>query len=285
VFADLEESMNLRELISAGLAGIVGLATVADMPTLQGGGKAKVEVVGLHVNKAPYKEDKELVTSMEPAPGIRLDLLVTIDEPGIIKLDEKKCKISRFADEKGTDLLGKKGGAKDDASMDSGPIGPFPKVSKDLKACLVSVEVKAAPAAGAKTLLLEGGLALVVGKGQEVAKQEKVELKKGAALKVGSIGLQIEAAGKPDFGDAAMQVTLSSKDGAKVARLRFLDSGGKEIESKPGGSNSMSSGGETTYSWSYDFTQELKVITVEATLWKQVVTVDVPVKLSLSVGF
>ena len=248
------------------------------------GAKPKAEVVGIHITKAPYKEDKELSVGMGSGPGVRLDVLVTSDEGGIIKLDDKKSKITKLADDKGTDLL-KKPAGNDDSFGGFGPIGPFAKVSKDSKACLLNVDGKTVPAAGAKSLLLEGTLVLTVAKGKETLKQEKVELRKGADFKLGGVGFKIDSVGKPDFGDAAMQLSLSTKEGSKVAQVRFLDAAGKEIDAKSAGSSSMSFGDDTSYSWNYDFKQEVKVATIEVSLWKQVVNLDVPVKVSVSVGF
>jgi len=82
-----------------------------------------------------------------------------------------------------------------------------------------------------------------------------------------------------------MQLTVSTKEGSKVAHMRFLDAAGKEIDAKPAGSSSMSFGDDTSYSWNYDFKQEVKVATIEVSLWKGVVSLDVPVKASVSVGF
>lgn len=250
----------------------------------QGAGKSKAEVVGIHVTKTPYKDDKDLSIGMGSGPGVRIDVLVTSDEGGIIKLDDKKSRISKLVDDKGTDLL-KKASGNDDSFGGFGPIGPFAKVSKDMKACLLNVDGKNVPAAGAKSLQLEGNFVLVVGKGKEVVKQENVELRKGASFKLGGIGFKIDAAGKPDFGDAAMQLALSTKEGPKVAHVRFLDGAGKEIEAKPAGSSAMSFGDDTSYSWNYDFKQELKAATIEVTLWKGVASLDVPVKASISIGF
>ena len=246
-------------------------------------GKGKVEVVGMHITKTAYKEDKELWAGSGPGTGVRLDLLATSDEGGIIKLDDKKSKISKLADDKGTDLLKKPAGA-DDGFSGFGPIGPFAKVSKDGKACLLSVEGKSVPAAGAKSLQLEGTIVVIVGKGKEAAK-ENVEFRKGATFKLAAIGFKIDSVGKPDFGDAAMQIQLSTKEGSKVASVRFLDAGGKEIDAKPAGSSAMTFGDDTSYSWNYDFKQEIKAATIEVTLWKGVASLDIPVKAAVSVGF
>jgi hypothetical protein len=246
-------------------------------------GKGRVEVVGVHITKTPYKEDKDLWVGTGSGSGVRLDVLATSDEGGIIKLDDKKSKISKLADDKGTDLLKKPAGS-DDGFSGFGPIGPFAKVSKDGKACLLSVDGKSVPVAGAKSIQLEGTIVLIVGKGKEAAK-ENVELRKGATFKAGGIGFKIDAAGKPDFGDAAMQIQLSTKDGSKVASVRFLDAGGKEIEAKPAGSSAMTFGDDTSTSWNYDFKQEIKAATIEVTLWKGVAGLEIPVKAAISVGF
>jgi hypothetical protein len=246
-------------------------------------GKGKVEVVGVHITKTAYKEDKDLWVGSGSGPGVRLDVVATSDEGGIIKLDDKKSKITKFADDKGTDLLKKPAGS-DDGFSGFGPIGPFAKVSKDTKACLLSVDGKSVPAAGAKSIQLEGTIVLIVGKGKEVAK-ENVELRKGVGFKAGGVAFKIDSVGKPDFGDAAMQLQLSTKEGSKVAQVRFLDSTGKEIDAKPAGSSSMSFGDDTSYSWNYDFKQEVKAAAIEVTLWKGVANLDIPVKASISVGF
>jgi hypothetical protein len=247
------------------------------------GAKTKAEVVGIHVTKTPYKEDKDLWVGSGSGAGVRIDLIVTSDEGGIIRLDDKKSKITRLADDKGTDLLKKPAGSEEGFSG-FGPIGPFAKVSKDAKACLLNVDGKSVPAAGARSIQLEGTIVLTVGKGKETAK-ENVEFRKGAAFKTGGVAFKIDSVGKPDFGDAAMQLTLSTKEGSKVAHVRFLDAGGKEIDAKPAGSSSMSFGDDTSYSWNYDFKQEVKAAAIEVTLWKGVANLDVPLKVSVSVGF
>jgi len=246
------------------------------------GTPGKVEIVGLHINKAPFGGDKDLASNMEPAPGTKLGVLVALGDGGIIRLDEDKSKITKFADDKGTDLLAAKP-AKD--SFFGRTIGSFPKITKDQKACLVDVQAHACPAAGAKTLQLEGMLSFSVGKDQEVLKQEKVELKKGGLIKLGSASFEIKEAGKNDFGDDPLKVSLESKDGLRVARVRFLDASGKEIESRLGSRGSFGfGGGNTIYSWDYTLKQAVSAATVEVTLWKKVTAVDVPFKLTVSLG-
>ena len=243
--------------------------------------RTKVEAVGLSVHKAPYQGDKELGPGMNPAPGIAVSVLVAVEEGGIIKLDERKSRISKFADDKGSDLLAAQP-AKD--SFSAGPIGAFPKYSKDRKAFVVELQAHACPVPGAKSLQIEGSLALTLGKDQEVVKQEKVEARKDVTFKAGSASFKITQAGKNDFGDDPMRISLESKDGLKIAAIRFLDPAGKEIESHLGSRGSMSFGGDATYSWDYTLKQMVPNVTVEVTLWKKVETLQVPLKLSVSLG-
>ena len=243
--------------------------------------QVKVEVVGLHVNKAPYKDDKELAPNMEPAPGTKVNVLVSVGAGGIIKLDDHKSKLSKFSDDKGADLLAAKPPKE---SFFNSPIGSFPKITKDQKACLVELQAMACPSAGSKSLDIEATLSLAVGDEQEVVKHEKVQAKKDATFKAGGIDFKITDAGKNTFGDDPMKISLESKDGLKVAKIRFLDGAGKEIDSHQGSSGSMSFGGMTSYSWDYTLKQMAASVTIEVTLWKKVSVVDVPVNLTVSLG-
>lgn len=244
--------------------------------------KVKAEVTGIHVNKAPYQGDQDLAPNMEPAPGTKLSVLLTVPNGGIIRMDEHKSKLTKFSDDKGTNLLAAKA-AKE--SFFNSPIGSFPKITKDQKGCLVELQAMTTPAAGARTLEVEASVSLAVGSDQETVKQEKVEAKKDGAFKAGGIEFKITEAGKNTFGDDPMKIGLESKEGLKIAKIRFLDAGGKEIESRLGSRGSMSFGGDATYSWEYTLKQMATTVTVEVTLWKKVTIVDVPVKLSVSLGF
>ena len=257
------------------------LAAAAPPQETAGGGKIKVEAVGLHINKAPYLGDKDFARPMEPTPGTLVSVLVVLDEGGIIRLDSNKSKLAKFADDKGTDLLAAKPAGD---SFNSGPIGAFPKISKDQKAILVDLQAAAAPAAGAKSLTLEGSLSFTVGKDQEAVKQEKVAARKDASFKVGGLEFKIKEAGKNEFGDDPMRISLESKDGLKVAKIRFFDSAGTEIESRLDSHGVMSMGDEATHSWDFALKKLVQTVTVEVAVWKKVTVVDVPLKLGVSAG-
>ncbi len=263
------------------IASILALWVVGAQAQDTTAARSKVEVVGLTVNKAPYQGDKDLRPNMDPAPGTKVVVLVAVDEGGIIKLDERKSRLTKFSDDKGTDLLAAK---PDKDSFSSGPIGSFPKYSRDRKGCVVDLQAHASPAPGAKSLLVEGTLAFSVGKDQEGIKQEKVDAKKDTVFKAGAASFRITEAGKNDFGDDPMKIALESKDGLKIAKIRFLDAAGKEIESRLGSHGSMSFGGDATYSWDYTLKQMQTTVTVEVTLWKKVELIQVPVKLNVSLG-
>lgn len=262
-------------------AALLLLALPARAQETKAPSPVKVEAVGLHVNKAPHQGDPELAPNMEPAPGTEIAVLLALAEGGIIKLDERKSKVSKIADDKGTNLLAAKPPKE---SFFSGPLSSFPKFTKDRKACIVEFQAHACPAAGSKEVQVEATIVLSVGQGQEVVKQEKVEAKKGAGFKAGAASFKITEAGKNDFGDDPMKLSLESKDGLKVAKMRFLDAAGKEIESRLGSHGSMSFGADATYSWDYTLKQMVPGMTVEVTLWKKVESIEVPVKLTVSLG-
>jgi hypothetical protein len=245
--------------------------------------KIKVEAAAVVVVRDVGLGENEVGPFNQNEPGTKVALLVTSADAGILSL-EKKSKLASMRDDKKTDLLAAK--PKKEGGFAEAGIWPFPKMGKDGKSCVIEVNSFGVPAKGSKSVLLEGTLALVTAQGQETAKPVDVKLEKGSKIKAGTLELVIEKTGKDGFDDKfPFEISISSgKGGRHLAKLRFLDGAGKEIESKAGSRSHMSGFGEESWNWDYRLKSEVKACAVEATLWKQLADVEVPFKLEVSLG-
>jgi hypothetical protein len=191
----------------------------------------------------------------------------------LIDVAKKKCALTKFVDDKGTDLLKPK-------PKFGSPVASFPKFSADRHACLLQVRSESLPARGAKVLALEGTLVLTGAQGQDVHKA-KVKLAKGTTFQAGAVTFTVKGSGKPDWGDDPFQVSLEIKaDVDPVATLRFLDAAGQEIKSR----RQSTMRGMGRIQWDYVLKQKADEATVEVSLWKGMQEVTVPMKLQFGVG-
>jgi hypothetical protein len=234
---------------------------------------AKASVVGLRVAKEVTLDEKpERAVHGMTAMGV--SVLVEAPDGGLVQLVKDKCDVTAFKDDAGTDLLKAKPKFGD-------VLGSFPKFSKDRKACLVELRSDAVPAAGAKTIAIEGTLVFSAAAGKEAVKVASVKLAKGTAFKAGDVSFTVGAAGKPDWGDDPLQVSLKIRAAVDpVSAIRFLDASGQEIKSRRQGTMK----GMGAIQWDYVLKKKVETATIEVTLWKGFREVTVPVKLSFGVG-
>lgn len=217
-------------------------------------------------------------------PGTKIALLVKSSGPGILGVEDKKSRIASMKDDKGNDLLAAK--PKKDGGFSRTGLWPFPKIAKDGKSCVLEVHAHGLPAKGARSIQVEGTLALLTAQGQEAVKQADVKLQAGTKIKAGELELAVEKVGKDGFNDLfPFQVSFSGgKGGRSFSKVRFLDAAGKEIESRPGSVSRMSGFGDETWSWEYNLKSEVKACALEITLWRQLSEASVPFKLEVSLG-
>ena len=265
-----------RFISSAGMTAIVlsllAFAWLKDLAA-QGKERVKTEVAGLRIVKKPYKGAQSL-RAFNWFAGTTVSILLVSDQPGLINLDVKKSSLTRFADDKGTDLLKK--------PKFGGFFGSFPKLSEDRKACVLEIKSSELPSKGAKTILVKGSAALTYATGKITKKTEKIGVAQGSSFQVGDLKFKLTKVGKPQWGrDYQMAVTLETNQDIKsVAAYRFLDSKGKEIKSHR--STWMSSFGKS--SLTFNLKRKVAVFTMELDMWQGMKSVSVPFELSVSVG-
>lgn len=247
--------------------------------------KAKVEAVALLISRDLGWGENEIGPFNQHEPGTKVAILVSTNGGGILELDRKKSKLVSMKDDKGSDLLAAK--PKKDSVFSRAGLSSFPKIAQDGKSCVVEAQASGVPAKGARSILLEGSVSLLSAQGQETVKPGEVELRKGAQIKAGALDLVVQKAAKDGFDERfPFQVSLSGgKGGRTLAKVRFLDAAGKEIESRAGGTSRMSGFGEESWTWDFHLKSEVKACAIEVTLWKGLADVTLPFQLEVSLGF
>lgn len=258
---------------------IFGLATGVAL------GDVKVEVAGLQVTGKGYTAEGEKdgfnsVRAFSWHAGTRVGLLVTSSEKSIVRLDEDKSKVTSFTDDQETDFTKAKGrfgkkGAEFGMSSES----------DDGKAIVTHVESPGLPKKGAKALTLKGDIVVALASKSKEVKSGVTALEKGTKLVVGENAFEIESAGKPDWGDEPLQITLKSSVSHKDFKgFHFYDAGGDKIESKRSSSGSMGMFGKRTYTVSFNLKKKVDKVVLAVDAWSDLEVVKVPFDFTIGAG-
>jgi len=263
-------------LLATGL-GVYGESRGADVAA-----KPTVEVRGLRIVGKGYGKTK-YGAELHPlnwSPGTAVAVLVKRPGGGLIELDRKASKLTKFADDKGTDLLNAN---KSSRSATHG----FARdnISADGKACMIELMCAGVPAKGAKTVVASGTMIFKFATKKKTFTHKNIALKAGSTIKAGAITFKITKAGKPQWGDAALEITLNTNtDISKIAAIRFLDAAGKEIPSKEAGGSTMRMGKLVTVEKSFTLKKKVAVATVAIDYWMDMKTLKVPFNIKATIG-
>lgn len=237
----------------------------------------KVNVAGLRV-VAPAYEDNDEMRAFNWSPGTCVSLLVVQPQGGLIGFDADASKLDEMTDDKGNSLLSKEGSGRSGFSA-------WPKIGEDGKAALVEIDAGNTPAAGSNAIRLKGTLVFSSASDKKTYKQDNVALKPGTKFEAGPIPMTVKEAGKPEWGDEPLEITLeANKNLDSLASVRFLDAEGNEIEASDSGSSSMTFGDEVTVNRSYKLGKMVDTATIEMTYWTDLKPLEVPFDLTITVG-
>jgi hypothetical protein len=247
-----------------------------------------VQAAGLRIVSELPAGVEDKLRSFNWTTGTTVTLLITSPAGGFVQFDHKNSAISKFTDDKETDLLAKPKASK--AASTSG-FSLFPNVAADGKACSVEVCGPSTPVKGATSLKLEGVLTMLCAANKKEFEQKDVPLKSGSKITADKTELMIEKVGKPEWGNEDKQreqlsVTLRSHNSEldEVAEIRFFKTNGTEIEARRMGTSKMGILGAMTVDWDYILSEKADAATVKVYLWTDLQKKKVPFSLNLDVG-
>ena len=215
------------------------------------------------------------VKAFSSRKDVTVALMIRSDDGAIIAVDDDASKITSVTDDKDADLK-----QKGDFEF-----WGFPEFSDDRKAALIEIEGDAVPSAGNTRIDLKGSLALMVASKKETSKSEAVKPVKDALVKAGDFEFIISGIEKPDFGDAALSITLRIKRKIDtIAAFRFLDTAGNEIESDSTMSSSSGFNQNVTIERTFDLMKKPESFVLELDVWTDAKKLDLPFEISVGAG-
>ncbi|MEZ5305202.1 MAG: hypothetical protein R3F11_31850 [Verrucomicrobiales bacterium] len=240
--------------------------------------KINVDVAGVQFVKREKGKGFEGVRPFNSQNlGVKLSLFIEPEGSAkIIEIDDDESKLASFKDDQGTDLLEK----ADKENYSRVGFSFMNEVSDDGAVGMIDLESGRGPADGAKTVSAEGAVSVHLG---SKTAQHKIDgaLKEGAALKGGPFSFVVKSVGKDkNFDDEAI-VAINIETKTKpttLAKVRFLDKSGKDLESSRTGSSSMSFGNQGTFTFDYEIktADAANVATVVFEEWTDFQKVMVP---------
>ena len=259
---------------------------------------ATMEVHGISVmKKMPPPEDDNGVIYMTSVPeGTAVSLLIQVPEHSIIDLDETASKLSKFVDDKNTDLLKRNPqtgraatGAMRDMTMGFLEQSPLRTncISPSKKWIILDCVAPNQPTSGTQTVALEGKIVLQCGKGTKTTEHKNISLNGKGKFDVGEIRFNVEKAKESAgvwFGQEdewKMQISLlSNKSLDSIISYTFLDAEGKEIKSKEFGWWGMGNQRTTNFS----LAKEVDSVSIRVVEYETMETVTLPFSLTVGLG-
>lgn len=247
--------------------------SLAFLPVLSAG-EPTVTLAGLQVVMDDGEKDFDGFKTFNMSSGYNVALIVRSPEKTMVGFDEENVKITL-------------GGAEADCSFFSNMAFSKDRLSMKLE-FNTSDEVKLDEQGRLK---IEGVLPVTLASGKEELRAKPMAVKVGAEVVFPSDAegvpeLKVKSIGKPDFGDAAFEITFSTNmqmDG--FAGVRFYDKDGKALDAESGGSSWMSFGGKGSGEVTYQFKIEPTelVLALESWTGKEEVQVQVDFQAGLAI--
>jgi len=187
--------------------------------------------------------------------GVYLSFGVTTSEKNIIAFDAKK-----------SDITVKAGGKDLDGSFE-----PWERISEDGKTMRVELVSKKLPTDSVNKFQLTGSINVILASKFETKSTEVKVLKKGDKFSLGD-NFELEIELKWD------------RDIPELAKIKFYDEAGKEVEFRKGASSRFGSLGKVVISRSYRFKKKPGKLKVEMDLWSDLESVSVPMNMNVGLA-
>ncbi|MBN1782754.1 hypothetical protein JW948_16580 [bacterium] len=233
---------------------IAGLCLYLPM-ILAGAGKSAVQVAGLRIVGPGYGLNGSELRAFSQQSGTTLALVVQApDNKKIIEVDDDKCTLEAFTDDRGHSLL------------DGIDWGAFPKISEDGRFALIEVESKVAPLAEAVRLRAKGSVRVRVAASEITVKIKALKMTVGAKAAIGQEVVQVMKAVTEDDGlTLVLQVKRKLVDDMK--EIRFSTTAGEPVEIW--GQSSFTFGNTSQMEYNIDMKSVPEALNVEMDLWEK----------------
>lgn len=224
-----------------------------------------------------------------PQEGTTLTLLIEEPQARILGLDAKNCKITKFRDDRNTDLTLEKAaveGRQFPGNLQQGP--ETCTLTSDIDPAghfaTVAVHSPHLPESGSARLLLEADLVMTYGHGQRTVEQKNVNMKVDT-ITIGPSPLVLMSHDANDGrGQQDGMRVLIFHDGPimrEFQKFTFIGNDGEELKTMGSGSGSSGS----IEHQQFNFAQKFETCTVRLTVPKTVETVTVSIAIDTGVGF
>ena len=232
-------------------------------------------------------------------------LLVQMPDHLIVALDDEASKLTRFSDDKNTDLLQKKEAAPRTGGIEGNlmgsttnmttmvrDMGPTPIQARMMgmhgtaqKKVLIDCSAPNRPASGTQTIALEGQIVLQCGQGTKTTEHKNIPLDGSGKFETGGITVAVKKENRPPFGgfgsEMKMQIAFTSnKPLDNIVSYEFLDAQGNEIEWQQSGWMGM---GQTQTRY-FNLAEEVDSLTIQLEEYEKIETITLPVSLKVGLG-
>ena len=247
------------------LVPLLALSAIVNAQTL--------EVVGIQlIQKTLGSDDSEKIVPFNTfKSGLEIAIGIQQQDGTIIDLDNDDSTLTKFSDDKGTNLIVEEFGRRG--------FGAFPKVSKDGKAGMISLTTPRVPAAGASEVQAAGFIFITAASSKKTEKTELLDFKKGTVFKVGKISFTMtKAAVDTDETEVELETNNDIKE---LASLRFIGGNGEVLPSDRQGFSSMGFSGARTMTIDYSVKGVHPKVIIEAEIWQDAKEVKIPFDLTV----
>jgi hypothetical protein len=226
----------------------------------------------------------------QAAPREGTSLTFLLDEPQqlILGLEAKDCKITKFRDDKDTDLAAAMDSAEGQRpfeprrGQEEGPVSV--EVDPSGHRATVTVHSPQLPAGGANRIQLEAVFVVKYGRGERTIEQKNVNLKVDK-LTVGPVPLVVmsqDGAGQGMIQRDGTQVTLFHHEPLReIRKVVFIGPDGEEIQTR--GSGWGQSG--NIHQTSYALVKKVETCTIRLTVPETIEKVHMAVAINTGIGF
>ena len=256
-----------------------GISIMKKMPTIE-----REEGIGLFTIALPGQE------------GTVVSLLVNMPNHSIIQLEDQGSQLTKFVDDKGTDLLQNVSPAGRGIGLFAIPMGQVqvirtpPLRARSLSKEWMHIECIAPhlPALDTQTITVEGKLVLSCGQGVKTTEHKNIPLDGKGRFETNGMTVSVrkdDGRGSgmrmDNMGKMKMRIFLDvNRPRGTVIGYTFFDTEGNEIESQEGGAVY----GPQSHQATIHLAKEVDVLTIRLEAYEKVETVTLPFSLKAGLG-